>query len=746
MIEIELNFRDPTCLDRCGREGWGEAEGFGAWMVGDVSRLVLPPPPRSDGAFELRAVFAPMLYDGRRDGQLLRIFVNGLKVFEQTISYYQQISCPVPTEVVTARSNIEIVIEHPGAASPADMGTGDDVRKIAAGAVTLTLLGTSPLPDERAPVFTRPVFQTRSFGNLANRMIQHMVALAVQARAPSCVLAGPDVPEWGIRTLSDNGTWADLALVDEQRIDVEGVAALLESRSLHKVVHRGFGQRMAQFLPRERYRDVFVTHEPGIVSFDSRYLVMNVRSAEVVSGQFRDYVLTPLNFYRDLIEQTGLIPVFTGQLEPNAYTDALRAQFPAAIYHESQGPVRDFETVRRSKNIVISVSTFSWLAAWLSDADQIFMPVNGLLNPLQFPAVDLLPLDDARYRFFLFPINNGNPNFAAAHRAIDGQWREVSAQALREALAQAPVEIATPEPEARVDVAPAVQGLPMFDDVRPIVAAAEEAASRGYVLDVLHHLRLLSLPDFAELMWSLPRADLPGISGLLPAMAPEAAQLGWNGKSGAELRMQSVDVCRIMAAGFQRFTGRPMQNIRVLDFGCGWGRLLRMMAWYTDPQNCCGVDAMHQAIERCREDGVQGRLVRAEYIPADLDVGERRFDLIVAYSVFTHTPLRAMQVALANLRRKIRGNGLLAITIRPVEIWATVGGISPERRLALEQAHRQDGFAFLPIGVTDQHGEDVYGETSVAVSYLAANFPEWEVEGTDRGIDPMQLIVFLSPR
>lgn len=431
MIEIEVNFRDPASFARNAREGWGNPEPFGSWMTGQLSRLVLPAPPRTDGDFELNAIVGPMVVPGILDSQRLRLLVNRHVVLETTMTGLQTLRCRIPAAVLAARPYIEILFEHPDAASPASLGTGHDVRELAASIWSLLLLGDSPLPAVRDPVAVAPVFFTRSLGNLANRMIQYMVALAVQAQAPDCVLAGIELDEWGIRTRPDDGTWADLALVDEQHIDIAGVAEVLNSGSIYKIAHRGYGQRMENLLPPAAYAGVFTSDEPDILAYDDQHLVMNVRSGDVVSGRFRDYVLTPLAFYRELIEKTGLIPVFVGQLEPNAYTDALREAFPRATFHESQGPVRDFETLRRSKNLVVSVSTFSWLAAFLSDAEQIFLPVNGLFNPQQFPDVDLLPLSDSRYRFYLFPINHAAEDFTSAHDAIEGQWRQVSADELK---------------------------------------------------------------------------------------------------------------------------------------------------------------------------------------------------------------------------------------------------------------------------------------------------------------------------
>jgi len=120
--------------------------------------------------------------------------------------------------------------------------------------------------------------------------------------------------------------------------------------------------------------------------------------------------------------------VFMGQLEDSLYMDALRARFPAARYVASGGAAVDFERIKRSRFIVPSISTFSWLAAWLSDAEQIFMPVLGLFNPAQNRGVDLIPLWDSRYRFFQFPVHYASrvDNFAASHASLRGLWRQTA--------------------------------------------------------------------------------------------------------------------------------------------------------------------------------------------------------------------------------------------------------------------------------------------------------------------------------
>jgi hypothetical protein len=74
------------------------------------------------------------------------------------------------------------------------------------------------------------------------------------------------------------------------------------------------------------------------------------------------------------------------------------------------------------------------MAAWLSDAEQIFLPVDGLFHPVQVPGVDLTPTDDRRFRFFLFPVNYSAPvpDYRVVHDAIRGLWREVTGDMVRD--------------------------------------------------------------------------------------------------------------------------------------------------------------------------------------------------------------------------------------------------------------------------------------------------------------------------
>jgi hypothetical protein len=226
---------------------------------------------------------------------------------------------------------------------------------------------------------------------------------------------------------------------ESMRLDLETAAQVLNAGAIRRYEIATYAQHIDNFPDRETAAALFVAPEK-FRGYDERHLVINIRGAEILSGLAWHYPLVPINFYAGLIEQTGLRPVFMGQLGDDPYSAALRARFSDAVFLPSLGPLGDFETIRNSRHVVVSVSTFSWLAAWLSDADSVVLPLAGFFSPGQRPDIDLLPLDDARFRFFLMPFAPAVPvaHALALHEAVSGLWREVTAPVLRIVRRDAP--------------------------------------------------------------------------------------------------------------------------------------------------------------------------------------------------------------------------------------------------------------------------------------------------------------------
>ena len=286
----------------------------------------------------------------------------------------------------------------------------------------------------------------------------------------------------------------------------------------------------------------------------------------------------------------------------------------------------------------------------------------------------------------------------------------------------------------------------MHSHLQPIVSAAENAALQGGADAALRHLRQLGLTDFGELMWSLPDPNWPVLSAVLPRMAPEEAQRHWTGSSGRPLMLDTATFQRILALRFRDLTNRRLQGATILDYGCGYGRNMRLLYYFTDPANITGLDVTEESLELCAASGMLGHFGRISPHPTELPVRGRAFDLILSYSVFTHISPRSTIAALRAMRQVIRPDGVLAITTRPPEFWYQQNGLSPEQIQDLVRMVAQTGYGYFPFNLPPVDGDVTYGDCVITLDWLIRNFPEWEYRGYDRGVDIWQDILFFTPR
>jgi SAM-dependent methyltransferase len=279
-----------------------------------------------------------------------------------------------------------------------------------------------------------------------------------------------------------------------------------------------------------------------------------------------------------------------------------------------------------------------------------------------------------------------------------------------------------------------------------IVSDAESIAEKGSITAVLRVLRKLPLSDFGELMWMLPSGEYPNLSSILPKMADVEVQNAWTGANGYTLLIQTTAFIRTLAYAYLKLTGSEPHGATTLDYGCGYGRMIRLMYYFIDPNSLWGLDPWDEAIRICQSDRLAGNFAVTDFLPTRLPVGDSKFDVAYAFSVFTHTSERATRTALQSLRKCIAPSGLLAISIRPREYWASDPRVQNEKE-KLEHLHDAVGFAFAPHARPPVDGDLTYGDTSMTLEWLAANAPEWTIVDFDRNLsDPYQAIVFLRPR
>lgn len=287
----------------------------------------------------------------------------------------------------------------------------------------------------------------------------------------------------------------------------------------------------------------------------------------------------------------------------------------------------------------------------------------------------------------------------------------------------------------------------MFNSTSRVLEDIEQQASNVDLTSTLSQLRHLCLDEFGEVMLNMPDSNYPKVSQLLPRMASDEVQNNWTGSCGYTLLRQSLTFIRTIWHNYERITKRPLSEARILDYGCGYGRLLRLAMYFVDNERLFGCDPWDRSIELCKESGITCDLKITDYLPKTLPYEQASFDLIYSFSVFTHTSQRATTAALGALRDILKPDGLLVITVRPNEYWNIHQNLSDAERGALKDQHNARGFAFRPHSREQVDGDITYGDTSMTLEYISSNHNNWTIVGTERTLDdPYQRIVYLRRR
>jgi hypothetical protein len=144
---------------------------------------------------------------------------------------------------------------------------------------------------------------------------------------------------------------------------------------------------------------LFPEHYGSPVQIPENRLLIHVRLGDVATLTHGYYGPLPISYYRYLCDQTGMNPIFIGELQSSPYVEALQSAFPSADFISGGSRLDDFQTIRHASNIAVAVSSFSAVAAYLSKARQIHLPIAGLFDPVRSWENDALPLKDPRYIF-----------------------------------------------------------------------------------------------------------------------------------------------------------------------------------------------------------------------------------------------------------------------------------------------------------------------------------------------------------
>ena len=251
---------------------------------------------------------------------------------------------------------------------------------------------------------------------------------------------------------------------------------------------------------------------------------------------------------------------------------------------------------------------------------------------------------------------------------------------------------------------------------------------------------LASLSDdewFGMLLRSVNSRIVDGVEfPAFPAPDLQAAFVGSSNESALHEGMEFYKQVRNSVTNL-RGAVHPATD-RFLDFGCGWGRYLRIFRKDFDPANMYGVDVDPTVLDSCSECGVPGQLQVIE--PSGfLAYPEGFFDQVVAYSVFTHLPERVHLHWVREISRVMKPGGVFALTLQPARFLEHIEELAHSEPKGpwdanLRRFSRQaqdfkndfdDGrFVYVPTGGGDYRSADVYGEAVVPLAWVRRHWAD----------------------
>lgn len=170
---------------------------------------------------------------------------------------------------------------------------------------------------------------------------------------------------------------------------------------------------------------------------------------------------------------------------------------------------------------------------------------------------------------------------------------------------------------------------------------------------------------------------------------------------------------------FNKHCGNFDDVKRVLDFGCGCGRVLSRMP-RNDGIQYFGVDLRDDALQWLRQTMPEGRFSSGTAMPPlDLDAGQ--FDLIYSVSVLTHLSQEQEWAWLDEWHRLLKVGGHLIVTFR-AEDWVEQFTVARQKQAIQNAWLANDGFCYQKHRYWEGIFPEFYSGTYQTVDYVRAQW------------------------
>lgn len=267
-----------------------------------------------------------------------------------------------------------------------------------------------------------------------------------------------------------------------------------------------------------------------------------------------------------------------------------------------------------------------------------------------------------------------------------------------------------------------------------MTALEPEHPSFDSLASVFHH----TPDDFWY--WCLTEGlrQAPWLADALPKRPALDAQETFTGRSEDAAMEQAFGFYQVCKERLRALGRTLTPETRVLDFGCGWGRITQVFLKDVHPWNLIGSDVLDRAIAHSRRAGIPFRLIKNDPLPP-LPLPDASLDLVLSYSVFSHLSEDHALAWMKEFRRLLSPGGVVLATTRPRESLAAFArlrssGTVPDFALGAAQAfpdaeatlraYDAGEYCFSPTG-GGPGLEGFYGETLIPLAYARRAYGPW---------------------
>jgi ubiquinone/menaquinone biosynthesis C-methylase UbiE len=261
--------------------------------------------------------------------------------------------------------------------------------------------------------------------------------------------------------------------------------------------------------------------------------------------------------------------------------------------------------------------------------------------------------------------------------------------------------------------------------------------------EIFKKFNTVSNEEWLELL--IRAGDEPCIDGVeMPGFPPLDFQKNSVGSRGpGDLKYEPLYFTNHVRKCAEQFGISINAETRLLDFGTGWGRMIRFFFKDILSENIFGIDTWDLMIDYCMKLLHAGNYsVNAPLPPTDFS--DNSFDIIMSYSVFSHLRSDAAEKWIKEFSRLLKPGGILIATTEGLRFLNLIQEIkeNPEKEeehpwykslakhfsLSIEEyrrIHAQGEFIYVPSGGGDALDSSFYGDAIVPEKYIRDVFGEY---------------------